>query len=116
MQPVALRLVCHGLRAKANSSLQQQGNPSLIQELTELATLYSSGLICLADGERQAVYEGRGGRRDVYRVGETFALKPCATKREQIHNSNQLEAAALQATQHLPQTPILYYKQRNLHH
>ena len=116
---MSLRLVCHGRRAslptqqilylKANSGRQQPGNSSLIQELTDTATLYSSGLILPCDGEHRAMYEGRGGSRDVYLVGESFVLKLCATEKEQVHHSNQLEAAALQANQHLPQSPVLYY-------
>jgi len=109
MQPVALRLVCYGAEAKANSSLHQQGKPSLIPELSELATLHISGLVYPADGVHEAVYEGRGRHRDVYRVGQNFVLKLLAIETDQIHNNHHREAAALQETRHLPQTPILYY-------
>jgi hypothetical protein len=109
MQPVALRLVCYGAAAKANSSLHQQGKPSLIPELSELATLHISGLVYPADGVHEAVYEGRGRHRDVYRVGRNFVLKLLAIETDQIHNNHHREAAALQETRHLPQTPILYY-------
>ena len=96
MELLTLRLVCQGARAKAISSLPQKSNSSLIQELTETATLYSKGFRCLADGQDQAVYEGRGDHRDVYRVNESWVLKLCTEDGEQLHQSNQLEVAALE--------------------
>ena len=59
----------------------------------------------LADGQRDAVYVARGACRDVYRIGESIVLKLCTHE----NDSNPQEVAALQATQHLPQTPVLFF-------
>ena len=47
----------------------------------------------------------RGACRDVYRIGESFVIKLCRHE----NDSNPQEVAALQATQHLPQTPRLFF-------
>ena len=108
-QPVALRLVCNGSRATSDSTLRQQGYKSLVHSLSQTATLHSCGLPDLPDGQRDASYEGRGACRDVYRVGEGFVLKLCKIEVEARSQCNQHEAAALLATQLLPQTPLLYF-------
>ena len=89
--------------------MQQQGNTSLIPSLSQTATLHSCGLPCLPDGRHHAAYEGRGAHRDVYRIGEGFVLKLCMSESEERHQCNHHEAAALQATHQLPQTPLLYF-------
>ena len=108
-QTVALRLVCHGSRAVAFSALQPRQNKSLIPLLTQTATLHSCGLPDLPDGQHDASYEGRGACRDVYRVGEGLVLKLCKIEVDERLQCNQNEAAALLATQLLPQTPLLYF-------
>ena len=91
MDPIALRLVCHGT----------DEHPL---RLTRTATLHTQGLDSLVDGTHRAVHVGRDADRDVYRVGESMVLKLCASDKERRSHSNQREAAALQATQHLRQT------------
>ena len=93
----------------SDSNLHQQGHKSLIHSLSQTATLHCRGLPCLADGSYPAVYEGRGANRDVYRIGECFVLKLCMSESERRHQCNHFEAAALQATHQLPQTPLLYF-------
>ena len=103
-QPVALRLVCNGSRASCYSNCL-----SAIPSLSQTATLHSWGLPCVPNGQRDASYEGRGAHRDVYRIGEGFVLKLCTSDSEERHQCNHHEAAALQATRQLPQTPLLYF-------
>ena len=93
----------------SDSNLQQQVYESLISALSQTATLHCRGLPCLDDGPQPAVYEGRGANRDVYRIGEGFVLKLCTSESEERHQCNHSEAAALQATRQLPQTPLLYF-------
>ena len=110
MQPVALRLICNDNRATSESTfLKQNVYKSLISSLSQTATLHCRGLPCLADGSQPAVYEGRGANRDVYRVSEGFVLKLCTSEREARHQCNHREAAALQASHQLPQTPLLLF-------
>ena len=90
-----LRLVCSGDRAHARSSLQQRNFRSLIKELTEEAVLRSRSVPGLADGERRLVYEGRGARRDVYRVGESLILKLIRPQTELTFRSMEHESIAL---------------------
>ena len=106
----ALRLVCSGDRAHARSSLQQQKFRSLIKQLTEEALLYSQNVPGLADGEHRLVYEGRGARRDVYRVGGTLILKLIRPETEVSFRSMENESRALKQTASLPQTPTLHYQ------
>ena len=100
MQPVALRLLCRGHGAE---------RPSLIQQLTEAATLYSRGLPCLADGPHPAFLDARDDFRDIYRIGECFTLKLCRCESENQHKRNHREAYALQKAQRLRQTPTMYF-------
>ena len=102
MQQIALRLVCHGDAARCESALHPDSPGPLIQCLTQSASFHTTGLNFLVDGQHEAVYVARGSCRDVYRVGESIVLKLCTHE----DDSNQQEAAALQATQHLPQTPV----------
>jgi hypothetical protein len=97
MDPIALRLVCHGT----------DEHPL---RLTRTATLHTQGLDSLVDGTHRAVHVGQDADRDVYRVGESMVLKLCAADKERRSHSNQREAAALQATQHLRQTPRLFFE------
>ena len=94
MQPIALRLVCHGDAARWESAP--------IQHLTHSASFYSSGLNFLADDKHDAVFAARGACRDVDRIGESVVLK--LSRRG--HESNWDEAASLQATQHSSETSI----------
>ena len=102
MQPplVSLRLVCAGSRAEAGSLLQHQRNKSLIPELTLSATVVSRGVKYLPDGKHDASYEGRGARRDVYRIGNII-MKLSTLAKENNFGSNRLEAAALKTTNDL---------------
>ena len=106
----ALRLVCSGNRAHARSSLQQQKFKSPIKQLTEEALLHSQNVPGLVDGERRLVYEGRGARRDVYRVGGTLILKLIRPETEVSFRSMENESIALKQTASLPQTPTLHYQ------
>jgi hypothetical protein len=74
----------------------------VIQHLTQSASFHIAGLNFLEDGQHEAVYVARGACRDVYRIGKSIVLKLCTHD----NDSNQQEAAALQATQHLPQTQV----------
>ena len=47
--------------------------------------------------------------RDVYLIEDSFVLKLCPPGNERRSESNRLEAAALQATQNLRQTPSLLF-------
>jgi hypothetical protein len=112
IQPIALRLVCHGDAARSESALHPHSFGPLIQHLTQSASLHTRGLNFLADGQHHAVYVATGACRDVYRIGTPVAsivLKLCAHENERRLESNQREVAALQATQHLPQTPFLFF-------
>ena len=104
-------MICDGYRAEAGSSLQQQSNKSLIPELTSVATLERYGLNLFSDGAREAIYEGRGAHRDVYRVG-SFILKLSTDAKERLFESNELEAKCLRSTEQLPQTPSLIFEGR----
>ena len=73
--PPLLTLVCDGHRAQADASLQQGGFLSLITDLTQTAKVRCCNVACLADGEHDAVYEGRGAHRDVYRIGADRIMK-----------------------------------------
>ena len=64
----------------------------------------------MADGERRLVYEGRGARRDVYRVGESLILKLIRPQTELTFRSVENESIALIQTARLPQTPTLHYR------
>ena len=97
MQPVALRLVCHGDAARCESALYPNSGP-FIQCLTQSASFHTTGLNFLVDGQHEAMYVARGACRDVYRIGGSIVLKLCTQEKD----SNQQEAAALQATLHLP--------------
>ena len=105
MQPVALRLVCHGDAARFDSPLHPHLIGPLIQHLTQSASFHSAGLNFLEDGQHEAVYVARGACRDVYRIGENFVIKLCRHE----NDNNPQEVLALQATQHLPQTPRLFF-------
>ena len=105
MQPVALRLVCHGDAARFDSPLHPHLIGPVIQHLTQSATFHTAGLNFLEDGQHEAVYVARGACRDVYRIGESVVLKLSRRGQE----SNWEEAASLQATQHLSQTPVLMF-------
>ena len=97
MQPIALRLVCHGDAARCESAS--------LQQLTHSASFYTSGLNFLADGKHDAVFVARGACRIVYRIGESVVLKLSTRKEERIWE----EAASLQAMQHLSQTPVFLF-------
>jgi len=60
MQPIALRLVCHGDAARWESAS--------IQHLTHSASFHTSGLNFLADGKHDAVFVAEVRSRDVYRM------------------------------------------------
>ena len=106
---MSLHLVCDGSRAETGSSLQQQKRRSLIRELSQSATLFSRGVVCLQDGEHEASYEGCSAHRDVYRVGNvTLKLATVATEKQL--RSNFLEAEALKGTEALEQTPRLLFQ------
>ena len=115
MQPIALRLVCHGVAARSESALHPHGFRPLIQHLTQSASLHTRGLNFLADGQHHAVYVARGACRDVYRIGESIVLKLCTHENESRLETNQREVAAFQATQHLPQTPVFFLLRRLRH-
>ena len=102
--------MCCGYRAQARSSLRQRKSISLIRQLTEEAVLRSTSVPGLSDGERRLVCEGRGARRDVYRVGESLILKLIRPQTELTFRSVENEAIALIQTAHLPQTPTLHYR------
>ena len=104
MQPIASRLVCHGDAARWESALHPNSFGPLIQCLTQSASFHTTGLNFLVDGQHEAVYVARGACRDVYRNGESIVLKLCTHD----DDNNQHEADALQATQHLPQTPFFF--------
>ena len=50
LKSVSSRLICHGSRAEAGSSLQQNNNRSLIPDLTLSATVVCRNVDCLSDG------------------------------------------------------------------
>lgn len=104
MQPVALRLVCHGDAARCESALHPNSGP-FIQCLTQSASFHTTGLNFLVDGQHEAVYVARGACRDVYRIGKTIVVKLCTHD----DDNNQHESDALQATQHLPQTLVFFF-------
>ena len=104
-----LTLVCDGHRAQADSSLQQRGHLSLIKDLTQTAKVICRNVACLVDGAHDAVYEGRGSYRDVYRIGEGLIMKLIDRARENASKSNAREVEALKATVHLASTPVLFY-------
>ena len=104
MQPVASRLVCHGDAARCESAVYPNSGP-FIQCLTQSASFHTTGLNFLVDGQHEAVYVASGDCRDVYRIGETIVVKLCIYD----DDNNQHEADALQATQHLPQTPVFFF-------
>ena len=106
---MSLHLVCDGSRAEAGSSLQQQKSKSLIPELTQSATFFSRGVVCLQDGDHEASYIGRGAHRDVYRVGDVI-MKLAAVATDNQLCSNFLEAEALKGTEALEQTPRLLFQ------
>jgi hypothetical protein len=110
-QPIALRLVCHGDPARSESTLRPRVSGSIIKQLTQSASLFTTGLDCLEDGCHHAVYVGRGARRDVYHIGfdSNMVLKLCTHESERRLQSNQREVTVLLATQRLPQTPVFYY-------
>ena len=99
MQPIALRLVC----SLANGTDRHPWS------LTQTATLHTGGLKCLVDGSHRAAHIGRGFSRDVYLIEDSFVLKLCPPGNERRSESNRREAAALQATQNLRQTPTLFF-------
>jgi hypothetical protein len=105
MQPVTLRLVCHGDAAQWEHALHPHPVGPLIQCLTQSVSFHTTGLNFLVDGEHEAVYVARGACRDVYRIGESIVLKLCTRENDR----NPQEVAALQATQHLPQTPVFFF-------
>ena len=106
---MSLHLVCHGSRAVAGSSLQQQKSMSLIPELSQSATLFSRDVACLQDGEHEASYIGHDAHRDVYRVGDVIMKLATVATEEQL-SSNSLEAEALKGTEALEQTPRLLFQ------
>ena len=101
MQPIALRLVCHGDAARCESAS--------LQQLTHSASFYTSGLNFLADGKHDAVFVARGACRIVYRIGESLVLKLSTYDSERRSVSIWEEAASLEATQHLSQTPVFMF-------
>ena len=101
MQPIALRLVCHGDAARCESAS--------LQQLTHSASFYTSGLNFLADGKHDAVFVARGACRIVYRIGESLVLKLSTYDSERRSESIWEEAASLEATQHLSQTPVFMF-------
>ena len=104
-----LTLVCDGHRAQADSSLRQRGHLSLIKDLTQTAKVICRNVACLVDGAHDAVYEGRGSYRDVYRIGEGLIMKLIDRARENASKSNAREVAALRATVNLASTSALFY-------
>ena len=96
MQAIALRLVCDGTG-------KQSWGP------TEIATLQTEGLTCIADGSHHAIHIASGSSRDVYLVENSFVLKLCRPANDGRSESNRLEAEALQATRNLRQTPSLLF-------
>ena len=105
---MSLQLVCDGSRAEAVSSLQQLKRKPLLPALTQTATLFSRGVVCLQDGEHEACYIGRGAHRDVYRVGDVI-MKLAAIATDNQYCSNFMEAEALKSTEALEQTPRLFF-------
>ena len=81
---MSLHLVCDGSRAEAGPSLHRQKSKSLIPGLTQSATLFSLGVVCLQDGEHEASYEGRSAHRDVYRVGDVIMKLATVATEEQL--------------------------------
>ena len=53
MQPVALRLVCHGDAARCESAVYPNSGP-FIQCLTQSASFHTTGLNFLVDGQHEA--------------------------------------------------------------
>ena len=90
---MSLHLVCDGSRA-------EHGRKSLIRELSQTATLFSTSVACLQDGEHEASYIGHDAHRDVYRVGDVIMKLATVATEEQL-SSNSLEAEALKGTEDL---------------
>jgi hypothetical protein len=99
---MSLHLVCDGSRA-------EHGRKSLIRELSQSATLFSTSVACLQDGEHEASYIGHDAHRDVYRVGDVIMKLATVATEEQL-SSNSLEAEALKGTKDLEHTPRLLFQ------